>query len=235
MCESLCGRLFFQPSPLGKEGSPRSPAPTLWRSIAHCHLGKAGVSLGSCHPSGMWVKRKWAWTLHSIPSLSSIKPGILTLGWMSIITQSTGSSIELIVTVLCMLHHYTKAKEESNGGVKEVFFHFLAFLNCKTNKTFVWLKYLEFLTAFQCLPKLISLSVEISAWLLHPSQLCRCPWHRLACPAERNHRKQAARQEGSQTTCPPHSSSTKRAPRSFGGAHHDHLIALFTNGLQEWM
>ncbi|KAG7225049.1 hypothetical protein INR49_014504 [Caranx melampygus] len=39
-----------KPSPLGKEGSPRSPAPTLWRSIAHCHLGKAGVSLGHATP-----------------------------------------------------------------------------------------------------------------------------------------------------------------------------------------
>lgn len=54
---------------------PRYPPLTLQR--------KAGVSLRSPHLREMWVRSKWAWTLHSIPSLSSIKPAA-SHSWMDV-------------------------------------------------------------------------------------------------------------------------------------------------------
>lgn len=58
-------------------------------------------------------------------------------------------------------------------------------------------------------------------------------------PAERNYRAQAARQEGSLTMWHPTLTQTKSPPPTatpyFTGAQHDHLIALFANGLQEWV
>lgn len=57
-----------------------------WRPLRYPPLTlqrKAGVSLRSPHLREMWVRSKWAWTLHSIPSLSSIKPAA-SHSWMDV-------------------------------------------------------------------------------------------------------------------------------------------------------
>lgn len=57
-----------------------------WRPLRYPPLTlqrKAGVSPRSRHLREMWGRSKWAWTLHSIPSLSSIKPAT-SHSWMDV-------------------------------------------------------------------------------------------------------------------------------------------------------
>lgn len=89
--ERLCAYLLVQPNPLSKRGISSFPL------LLHCGgasftatWGKQASHWGHATPTAMRVKGKWAWTLHSIPNLSFIKPDTLTLGWMSTTIQITG-------------------------------------------------------------------------------------------------------------------------------------------------